>query len=82
MASGSRGRPVDQGPALGGCRNEIAACHARQLVSIRVTADTLIETGTDDIRTVSRTTSQPIRNLKAQRSARPPMFPRPSVKRD
>jgi transposase InsO family protein len=43
--------------------------HARQLVSVRVTAGTLIiETGTDDIRTVPRTTNQPIRNLKAQRS--------------
>jgi len=43
--------------------------HARQLVSVRITASTLtIETGTDDICTVPRTTTQPIRNLKAQRS--------------
>jgi len=43
--------------------------HARQLVSVRVIADTLtIEADADDIRKVPRTTTQPIRNLKAQRS--------------
>jgi len=42
--------------------------HARQLVSVRVAAGTLtIEIGADDTRTVRRTTTQPVRNLKAQR---------------
>jgi hypothetical protein len=43
--------------------------HARKMVSVRVTAGTItIETGADDIRTIPRTTSQPVRNLRAQRS--------------
>ena len=43
--------------------------HARKMVSARVTAGTItIEIGADDIRTIRRTTSQPVRNLKAQRS--------------
>jgi hypothetical protein len=43
--------------------------HARKLVSVRVSPDTItIEIGADDIRTVRRTTDQPVRNLKAQRS--------------
>ena len=43
--------------------------HARKMVSARVTADTItIEIGADDIRTIRRTTSQPVRNLRAQRS--------------
>ena len=64
--------PAGAGPWRAGAVSrfgEANRIHARQLVSVRVTADTLIiETGTDDIRTVSRTTTQPIRNLKAQRS--------------
>jgi transposase InsO family protein len=43
--------------------------HARKTVSVRVAADTVtIEIGADDIRTIRRTTDQPVRNLKAQRS--------------
>jgi transposase InsO family protein len=43
--------------------------HARKLVSVRVSPDTItIEIGADDIRTVRRTTDQPVRNLQAQRS--------------
>jgi hypothetical protein len=43
--------------------------HARKTVSVRVSPDTItIEIGADDIRTFSRTTDQPVRNLKAQRS--------------
>jgi transposase InsO family protein len=43
--------------------------HARKLVSIRVSPQTItIEIGADDIRTVRRTTDQPVRNLRAQRS--------------
>jgi transposase InsO family protein len=43
--------------------------HARKTVSVRVSPDTItIEIGADDIRTISRTTDQPVRNLKAQRS--------------
>jgi transposase InsO family protein len=43
--------------------------HARKLVSVHVSPATLtIEIGADDIRTVQRTTSQPVRTLKAQRS--------------
>ncbi|MGN6172736.1 MAG: IS481 family transposase [Streptosporangiaceae bacterium] len=43
--------------------------HARQLVSVRVSPKTItIETGADDIRTVRRTTSQPVRAFKVQRS--------------
>jgi tRNA threonylcarbamoyladenosine modification (KEOPS) complex Pcc1 subunit len=35
------------------------------MVSVRVTADTItIEIGADDIRTIRRTTSQPVRNLR------------------
>jgi transposase InsO family protein len=42
--------------------------HARKMVSVRVTAGTItIEIGADDIRTIRRTTSQPVRNLRAQR---------------
>ncbi len=43
--------------------------HARKMVSVRVNPDTItIEIGADDIRTVRRTTDQPVRNLQAQRS--------------
>jgi transposase len=43
--------------------------HARKLVSVHVSPKTItIEIGADDIRTVQRTTDQPVRNLKAQRS--------------
>ena len=43
--------------------------HARKLVSVRVSPGALtIEIGADDIRTVQRTTGQPVRNLRAQRS--------------
>jgi transposase InsO family protein len=43
--------------------------HAREMVSVRVSPDTItIEIGADDIRTVRRTTDQPVRNLQAQRS--------------
>jgi transposase InsO family protein len=46
--------------------------HARKMVSVRVSPGTLtIEIGADDIRTVRRTTDQPIRNLKAQRARKP-----------
>ena len=42
--------------------------HARKLVSVRVATDTIIiEIGADDIRTVRRTTDQPVRNLRVQR---------------
>jgi hypothetical protein len=34
----------------------------------------------DDIRIVRRTSTQPVRSIKAQQPARLPMFPRPSVK--
>ena len=43
--------------------------HARKMVSVRVSPDTItVEIGADDIRTVRRTTDQPVRNLQAQRS--------------
>jgi transposase InsO family protein len=43
--------------------------HARKVVSVRVSPDTVtIEIAADDIRTVRRTTDQPVRKLKAQRS--------------
>ena len=43
--------------------------HARKMVSARVSPETItIEIGADDIRTVRRTTDQPVRNLQAQRS--------------
>ena len=43
--------------------------HARKPVSVRVSPGALtIEIGADDIRTVQRTTGQPVRNLRAQRS--------------
>ncbi len=43
--------------------------HSRKLVSVRVSPDTItIEIGADDIRTIRRTTDQPVRNLQAQRS--------------
>ena len=38
------------------------------MVSIRVSPQTItIEIGADDIRTIRRTTDQPVRNLQAQR---------------
>ena len=43
--------------------------HARKLVSVRISPATItIEIGADDIRTVRRTTDQPVRALRAQRS--------------
>ena len=43
--------------------------HSRKLVSARVSPHTItIEIGADDIRTVRRTTDQPVRNLQAQQS--------------
>jgi hypothetical protein len=54
---------------VAGQKVALGRIHARQLVSVRVTAGTLtIEAGTDGIRTIPRTTTQTIRNLKAQRS--------------
>ena len=42
--------------------------HARKMVTVHVAPDTItIEIGGDDIRTVRRTTAQPVRNLQAQR---------------
>ena len=42
--------------------------HAREMVSIRVSPQTItIEIGADDIRTIRRTTDQPVRNMQAQR---------------
>jgi hypothetical protein len=47
--------------------------HARKMVSVRVSAGTItIEISADDIRTVRRTTDQPIRNLKASVVVCPP----------
>ena len=41
--------------------------HARQVVTVHVAAGTLtIELASDDIRTVRRTTTQPVRSIKAQ----------------
>jgi transposase InsO family protein len=41
--------------------------HARQVVTVHVAADTLtIDLASDDIRTVRRTTTQPVRSIKAQ----------------
>jgi transposase InsO family protein len=43
--------------------------HARQVVTVHVAADTLtIDLASDDIRTVRRTTTQPVRSIKAQQS--------------
>jgi hypothetical protein len=41
--------------------------HARQIVTVHVAADTItIDLASDDIRTVRRTTTQPVRSIKAQ----------------
>ena len=41
--------------------------HARQTVTVHVAADTItIDLGSDDTRTVRRTTTQPVRSIKAQ----------------
>jgi transposase InsO family protein len=54
---------------VAGQKIALGRIHARQLVSVRVSPATItIEIGADDIRTVRRTTDQPVRNLKAQRS--------------
>jgi hypothetical protein len=53
---------------VAGQKIALGRIHARQLVSARVTADTItIEIGAGDIRTVRRTTTQPVRSIKVQR---------------
>jgi transposase InsO family protein len=54
---------------VAGQKIALGRIHARKMVSVRVSPDTItVEIGADDIRTVRRTTDQPVRNLKAQRS--------------
>ena len=41
--------------------------HARQIVTVHVAADTItIDLASDDTRVVQRTTTQPVRTIKAQ----------------
>ena len=54
---------------VAGQKIALGRIHARKMVSARVSPETItIEIGADDIRTVRRTTDQPVRNLQAQRS--------------
>jgi hypothetical protein len=49
--------------------------HARRAVTVHVAANTLaIDLGGDDIRTIRRITTQPVRSIKALQPARLPMF--------
>jgi hypothetical protein len=54
---------------VAGQKIALGRIYSRKVVSVRVSPDTItIEIGADDIRTIRRTTDQPVRNLQAQRS--------------
>ena len=54
---------------VAGQKVALGRIHAGQVVTVHVAADTItIDLASDDIRTVRRTTDQPVRNLQAQRS--------------
>jgi hypothetical protein len=54
--------------------------HARQIVTIHVVADTMTIDLGEDTRTVRRTTTQPVRGIKAQQHRKGAHVPRQSVK--
>jgi hypothetical protein len=63
---------------VAGQKIALGRIHARKVVSVRVSPDTItIEIGAHDIRTIRRTTDQPVRNLQAQRSRKTANVPRP-----
>ena len=52
---------------VAGQKIALGRIHARQIVTVHVAADTItIDLGGDDTRTVRRTTTQPVRSIKAQ----------------
>jgi hypothetical protein len=53
---------------IAGQKIALGRIHARRVVTVHVAADTIaINLGGDDIRTVRRTTTQPVRTIKAHR---------------
>ena len=52
---------------VAGQKIALGRIHARQIVTVHVATDTMtIDLGGDDTRTVRRTTTQPVRSIKAQ----------------
>jgi hypothetical protein len=52
---------------VAGQKIALGRIHARQIVTVHVAADTItIDLASDDTRTVRRTTTQPVRSIKAQ----------------
>ena len=52
---------------IAGQKIALGHIHARRIVTVHVTAETItIDLGGDDTRTVRRTTTQPVRSIKAQ----------------
>jgi hypothetical protein len=53
---------------VAGQKIALGRIHAGQVVTVHVTADTItIDLGGEDTRTVRRTTTQPVRSIKAHR---------------
>jgi hypothetical protein len=56
---------------VAGQKIALGRIHARQIVTVRVAADTItIDLASDDTRIVRRTTTQPVRSIKAQQPRR------------
>ena len=52
---------------IAGQKIALGRIHARRIVTVHVAADTItIDLASDDIRVVLRTTTQPVRSIKAQ----------------
>ncbi len=52
---------------IAGQKIALGRIHARQIVTVHVAAETItIDPGGDDTRTIRRTTTQPVRSIKAQ----------------
>jgi hypothetical protein len=52
---------------IAGQKIALGRIHARRIVTVHVTAELItIDLGGDDTRTVRRTTTQPVRSIKAQ----------------
>jgi hypothetical protein len=68
---------------IAGQKIALGRIHAGRVVTVHVAEHTItIDLGGGDIRTVRRTTNQPVRSIKAHRPPRSglPLFPRASVK--
>jgi hypothetical protein len=57
---------------VAGQKIALGRIHARRIVTVHVAADTItIDLASDDTRTVWRTTTQPVRSIKAQQHRKP-----------